>query len=80
MTNTASPARATSAPTPPAATPATGKEASSVGLGDIEVVVDTTEDVVVRDINEATAVVRDIDVATAEEILISTQLYLVSWM
>ena len=51
-----------------------------MGLGDIEVVVDTTEDVVVRDINEATAVVRDIDVATAEEILISTQLYLVSWM
>ena len=57
MTNTASTARATSAPTTaPAATPVTGKEVeSSVGLGNIVIVMDMTDVVVVSDLDAATA-------------------------
>ena len=62
MTNTASTARATSATPPtPAATPATGKEAS-VDLGNIVIVVDMTG---VFECSKV-AVVRYLDVDTAE--------------
>ena len=71
MTNTISPARAISAPPPiPAATAATGKEAS-VDLGNIVVVKDITEFMVVSDLDVATAevvMVSVLDVATAEKI------------